>query len=153
MALSDPLQRRVALYARTANDIRVPNSVETQLSVCRIFAQRQGWRIEMTLCDRNIGGQGAARPAFQALHGAVETGTIDIVLFVALDRLGRDPGLVRRFQKTANARKVELHQVHYGKADLLDLAMLSESAFRRLATRRAERMRDLAASEAPAPSR
>lgn len=153
MIRPDQPQRRVALYARTATDIRTPNSVETQLAICRAYAQRQDWQIQMTLSDKDMAGESDARPGFQALCRAVESGAVDIVLFVSLDRLSRDLGLVRLFQRTANSQKVELHQIDYGKAHLLDLALLSASDFRKLATRRATRISGLGSPIAAAPSR
>lgn len=145
--------RRVALYARTATDIRTPNSVETQLATCRAYAQRQGWAIEMELSDKFLAGQSDDRPGFQDLCRAVESGAVDIVLFVSLDRLSRDLGLVRLLQRTATRMNVELHQVDYGKAQLLDLALLSAGDFKKLALRRAARMEEGARNTATAPSR
>lgn len=145
--------RRVALYARTATDVRIPNSVETQLAICRAYAQRQGWGIVMTQSDKDMGAQNEARAGFQALSRAVESGTVDIVLFVALDRLSRDLGLVRLFQRTAQRMQVELHQVDYGKAQLLDLALLSATDFKKLASWRATRMSGLGKNVMAAPLR
>lgn len=144
--------RRVALYARTATDIRIPNSVETQLAICRAYAQRQGWAIVMTLSDKDMGPQNDARAGFRALGRAVESGAFDIVLFVALDRLSHDLGLVRQFQKTAQRMQVELHQVDYGKAQLLDLALLSATEFKKLASWRATRISGLGKNVMAAPS-
>lgn len=144
MSPTDLPLHRVALYARTPTDIRTPNSVETQLATCRAYARRQEWGIEMELSDRKIEGPSEDRPGFQALCSVVESGAIDIVLFVSLDRLHREPSVVRQFQRTALLANVELHQVDYGNAHLLDLALLSAGEFKRLATRKAERMNELA---------
>ena len=75
------------------------------------------------------------------------------VLFVSLDRLSRDLGLVRLLQRTATRMNVELHQVDYGKAQLLDLALLSAGDFKKLALRRAARMEEGARNTATSPSR
>lgn len=88
MIQNDLSSRRVALYARTATDVRTPNSVETQLATCRTYAQRQGWHIEMEHFDKDLSGQDTARPGFQALCTAIESGRLDIVLFVSFDRQG-----------------------------------------------------------------
>lgn len=152
MSQTDLPAARVALYARNATNIRTPNSVETQLAACRNYAHRQGWSIEMELCDKDI-SETHERPGFQALCRAVESRAVDIVLFVSLDRISRDPDLVRKFQRTAIRTKVELHQVDYGNAQLLDLALLAASEFKRLALRRAARMNDLSTDGAASPSK
>lgn len=139
MTRSDPSLPRVAIYARTATDIRTPNSVEKQLASCRLHAQQQGWPVAMEHFDKDLSGPDADRPGFRALSEAIETGAVDIVLFVALDGLVRDPEILRAFQRAASRAGVELHQIEYGKAQLLDLARLSASDFTRLATIRAAR--------------
>lgn len=153
MIQNDLSSRRVALYARTATDVRTPNSVETQLATCRTYAQRQGWHIEMEHFDKDLSGQDTARPGFQALCTAIESARLDIVLFVSLDRLSRDTDLVRNFQRAADRANVELHQVDYGKAQLLDLALLSATEYKRLALRRAARMNELTKGGMVSPSR
>ena len=130
MSQTDLPAPRVALYASKATDIRTLNSVETQLAACRNYAHRQRWSIEMELCDKDISETHEERPGFQELCRAVESRAVDIVLFVSLDRISRDADLVRKFQLTANRTKVELHQVDYGNAQLLNLALLAASEFK-----------------------
>lgn len=113
----------------------------------------EGWSIEMELCDKDISGTHEERPGFQALCRAVESRAFDIVLFLSLDRISRDADLVRKFQRTANRRKVELHQVDCVNAQLLDLALLAASEFKRLALRRAARMNDLSTDGTTSPSK
>jgi DNA invertase Pin-like site-specific DNA recombinase len=149
----DLTKKRVALYARIATDIRTPNSVETQLATCSAYAQRQGWDVVMVLSDKDMSARNEERTGFQALSRAVEQGDVDIVLFVSLNRLSLDLGLVRLFQKTAARLQVELHQIDFGKAHLLDLAILSASDFKKLATSRATRIGGPSKNIVAAPSR
>lgn len=80
----------IALYARYSSDNQRDASIEDQLRQCRERAAREGWTVVETYSDRAISGAPMIRPGIQALLADAQTGSFDIVLSEALDRLSRD---------------------------------------------------------------
>jgi len=81
---------RVALYARFSSDSQREASIEDQLRLCRIHAERQGWVIFESYADRAVSGASLIRPGIQALLADALAGRFEIVLAEALDRISRD---------------------------------------------------------------
>ena len=81
---------RAVIYARYSSDLSRDASIDDQLRLCRAHADRQGWTVARSFEDRAISGASAIRRGYQAMLEAVQSGTVDIVLAEALDRLSRD---------------------------------------------------------------
>ncbi|MEH0197138.1 recombinase family protein [Caulobacter sp. CCNWLY153] len=82
---------RVALYARYSDDKQSATSIEDQFRICRMHADKQGWRVVETYSDAAISGSTVIfRPGVQALIRDALDGKFDMVLAEALDRLSRD---------------------------------------------------------------
>ncbi len=81
---------RVALYARYSSDNQREASIEDQLRLCRLHAERQGWTIVDSYQDRAVSGASLIRTGIQALLGDALRGRFDVVLAEALDRISRD---------------------------------------------------------------
>jgi DNA invertase Pin-like site-specific DNA recombinase len=82
---------RVALYARYSDDKQSANSIEDQFRICRMHADKQGWKIVETYSDAAISGSTVIfRPGVQALIRDALAGKFEMVLAEALDRLSRD---------------------------------------------------------------
>jgi DNA invertase Pin-like site-specific DNA recombinase len=58
---------RVALYARYSSDQRREASIEDQLRLCRIHAEKQGWLVAESYHDWAVSGASLIRPGIQAL--------------------------------------------------------------------------------------
>ena len=58
---------KVALYARYSSDQQREASIEDQLRVCRIYAEKQGWSVIDSYSDRAISGASLLRPGIQEL--------------------------------------------------------------------------------------
>lgn len=84
--------QRVAVYARFSTDKQNPRSIEDQLRVCREHVERRGGALsdELIFADAGISGTSTIRPGFQALHEAVRSRRVDVIVTEDLSRIGRD---------------------------------------------------------------
>jgi DNA invertase Pin-like site-specific DNA recombinase len=60
--LATKLGARVAIYARYSSDRQSENSIEDQLRICRVRAEREGWQIVAEFHDAAISGSTDDRP-------------------------------------------------------------------------------------------
>jgi len=81
---------KVALYARYSSEDQRDASIEDQLRLCRLHAEKQGWTIVDSYTDRAISGASLLRPGIQELIQDATRGRFTIVLAEAMDRLSRD---------------------------------------------------------------
>ena len=81
---------KVALYARYSSDNQRDASIEDQLRVCRLHAEKQGWTVVDSYTDRAISGASLLRPGIQELISDAMRGKFVVVLAEAMDRLSRD---------------------------------------------------------------
>ena len=54
---------RVALYARYSSDNQRDASIADQLSVCRRYAEREGWTVAEVYSDHAVSGARCCAPA------------------------------------------------------------------------------------------
>ncbi|WP_342723734.1 recombinase family protein [Bradyrhizobium sp. B097] len=81
---------KVALYARYSLDNQRDASIEDQLRLCRLHAEKQGWTVVDSYTDRAISGASLLRPGIQELIGDAMRSKFVVVLAEAMDRLSRD---------------------------------------------------------------
>jgi site-specific DNA recombinase len=81
---------RVALYARYSSDQQREASIEDQLRLCRLHAEKQGWTVADRYQDRAVSGASLIRPGIQALLADALRGRFEVVLAEALDRISGD---------------------------------------------------------------
>jgi site-specific DNA recombinase len=81
---------KVALYARYSTDNQRDASIEDQLRLCRLHAEKQGWTVVDSYTDRAISGASLLRPGIQELISDAMQGKFVVVLVEAMDRLSRD---------------------------------------------------------------
>ncbi|MCX8999426.1 recombinase family protein, partial [Rhizobiaceae bacterium BDR2-2] len=81
---------KVAIYARYSSDNQRDASIADQLRMCRLHAEKQGWRIVEEYTDHAISGASLLRPGIQALISDAARGRFDLILSEAMDRLSRD---------------------------------------------------------------
>ncbi len=66
-------------------------SIETQVDLCREFAEQKGWTTAEVFTDFAVSGTSyKSRPGIQALIRRVEAGGVDVILCVTVDRISRD---------------------------------------------------------------
>lgn len=81
---------RIAIYARYSSELQKESSIEDQLRVCREYAEKQGWEIVQTYADKEESGASLLRPGIQSLFEDAQSGSFELVLSEALDRISRD---------------------------------------------------------------
>src|SRR5712692_1814280 len=127
---------RVALYARYSSENQRDASIEDQLRLCRLHAEKQGWTIVDSYTDRAISGASLLRPGIQNLIQDATRGRFAIVLAEAMDRLSRDQediaGLFKRMA-FAGVRIVTLSEgdvthLHVGLKGTMNALFLKDLA-------------------------
>ncbi len=82
---------KVAIYARYSSDQQRDASITDQFRMCRLRAEKEGWRVVEEYSDHSISGASMIqRPGIQALVMDSTRGRFDLVLAEALDRISRD---------------------------------------------------------------
>ena len=61
---------KVAIYARYSSDNQRDASIADQFRLCRLHAEKQGWRVIEEYSDHAISGASMIRPGIQARGGA-----------------------------------------------------------------------------------
>ena len=127
---------KVALYARYSSENQREASIEDQLRLCRLHAEKQGWTIVDSYTDRAISGASLLRPGIQELiHDAVR-GRFAIVLAEAMDRLSRDQediaGLFKRMAfsgvKIVTLSEGDVTHLHVGLKGTMNALFLKDLA-------------------------
>ncbi|MGF6313566.1 DNA invertase Pin-like site-specific DNA recombinase [Bradyrhizobium sp. i1.8.4] len=77
---------KIALYARYSSDNRRDASIEDQLRLCRLHAEKQGWTVVDSYTDRAISGASLLRPGIQELIGDAIRVKFAMVLAEAMAR-------------------------------------------------------------------
>lgn len=79
-----------AIYARTSSENQqFGYSIEEQVRRCWERCETNDWEIRYVFMDESESGRDTERPEFQRLLAVAEQGTIDVVVFWALDRFCR----------------------------------------------------------------
>ncbi len=81
---------RVAIYARYSSDMQSQASIEDQIRICTLRAEREGWHITLPYSDYAVSGASMHRAGLQMLMQDAAMGKFDVVLTEGLDRLSRD---------------------------------------------------------------
>ena len=127
---------RVALYARYSSDNQRDASIEDQLRLCRLHAERQGWSVVDSYHDRAVSGASLIRPGIQALMSDATRCRFEIVLAEALDRISRDQedvaGVFKRMAfagvKLVTLSEGEIGHLHVGLKGTMNALFLKDLA-------------------------
>ncbi|MCK1699926.1 recombinase family protein [Bradyrhizobium sp. 146] len=127
---------KIALYARYSSDNQRDASIEDQLRLCRLHAEKQGWTVVDSYADRAISGASLLRPGIQELISDATRGKFAVVVAEAMDRLSRDQediaGLFKRMA-FAGVRIVTLSEgdvthLHVGLKGTMNALFLKDLA-------------------------
>jgi DNA invertase Pin-like site-specific DNA recombinase len=82
------MSKRAAIYVRVSTDHQ---TVENQVQELRTIAERRGWLVVETYSDAGISGTKGRdkRPGLDCMLKDASRGHFDVVMAVAIDRLGR----------------------------------------------------------------
>ncbi len=127
---------KVALYARYSSENQRDASIEDQLRLCRLHAEKQGWTIVDSYTDRAISGASLLRPGIQELIQDATRGRFEIVLAEAMDRLSRDQediaGLFKRMQfggvRIVTLSEGDVTHLHVGLKGTMNALFLKDLA-------------------------
>jgi DNA invertase Pin-like site-specific DNA recombinase len=127
---------KIAIYARYSSDNQRDASIADQLRLCRLHAEKQGWRIVEEYTDHAISGASLLRPGIQALMADATRGRFDMILAEAMDRLSRDQediaGLFKRMSysdvKIVTLSEGELSHLHVGLKGTMNALFLKDIA-------------------------
>ena len=127
---------RVALYARFSSDNQREASIEDQLRLCRVYAEKHGWTIVGSYHDRAVSGASLVRAGIQGLLVDAIDGRFDIVLSEALDRISRDQedvaGVFKRMAfanvKIVTLSEGEITHLHVGLKGTMNALFLKDLA-------------------------
>ena len=128
---------RVAIYARYSTDNQRVASIADQFRVCRLHAEKQGWKIVEEHSDQAISGSTLIlRPGIQALVDDALRGRFDVVLAEALDRLSRDQediaGLYKRLRfagvPMVTLAEGDITELHVGLKGTMNALFLKDLA-------------------------
>ncbi|HVI87961.1 MAG TPA: recombinase family protein [Dongiaceae bacterium] len=128
--------RRIALYARYSSDNQRDASIEDQLRLCRLYAERQGWTVADSYVDRAVSGASLLRPGIQELIADAQRGRFDLILTESLDRLSRDQediaGLYKRMRFAGvgivTLSEGDISELHIGLKGTMGALYLKELA-------------------------
>lgn len=85
-----------AIYCRSATEEQgAPTALDRQEAACRAYARERGYLIGPVVRETGSGLR-SDRVGLTELRGAIESGSIDLVLVTDLARLSRDPQTLRR---------------------------------------------------------
>lgn len=83
--------RKAAIYARFSTDLQKDTSIDDQITVCRRYAERNGYEIVGTYSDAaKSGASTIGRDGLQDLMADAKAGGFVAVLTESLDRISRD---------------------------------------------------------------
>lgn len=115
---------RTAIYARYSTELQNEKSIEDQVALCRGYASRQGLDVVGVFEDRARSGASIiGRDGVMKMMLAAKDGGFKVILVEALDRLSRDQADLANMYKRLNFADVEIHTVHGGKVDSMQIGV------------------------------
>jgi DNA invertase Pin-like site-specific DNA recombinase len=112
---------RAVIYARYSSDQQRDASIDDQLRVCRVRAEREGWSVAETFTDHAISGTTLLRPGYQALLAHLRGP--GIVLAESLDRFSRDQEHIAAFYKQASFARARIFTLAGGEVSELHVGL------------------------------
>ena len=127
---------KAAIYARYSSDNQREASIADQLRLCRLFADREGWRLEEEYSDHAVSGATLLRAGFQALMRDALKRRFDVVLAESLDRFSRDQedtaGFFKRLTfvgvRVITLAEGEINHLHVGLKGTMNALFLKDLA-------------------------
>ena len=80
---------RTAIYARYSSEQQREASIEDQIRICKARIAAEGWTLVATYRDSAQSGASHLRPGYQKLLADARSGSFNVVVAEALDRMSR----------------------------------------------------------------
>ena len=119
---------RAAIYARYSSENQRDESIEDQIEVCRRYAARLGFEVTATFNDRAISGSNNNRPGYQQMLADARSGSFDVVIVEAIDRLARKLADIAGVHDELSFHRASLHAVNVGAITTMHVGMLGTMA-------------------------
>ena len=114
---------RVVVYARYSSDQQRDASIDDQIRICRVRAEREGWEVGEIFTDHAISGATLLRPGYQALLAHLRGTKCDIVLAESLDRFSRDQEHIAAFYKQVSFAGARIFTLSEGEVSELHIGL------------------------------
>ena len=129
---------RTAIYALYSSANQRDASIEDQLRLCKRRIESEGWSLINVYTDAAISGATVLRPAYQKLLKDVRSGSLDIIVAEALDRLSRDQEDIAALYKQISFSGVklitlaegEINELHVGLKGTMNALFLKDLAMK-----------------------
>lgn len=116
--------KRAVIYARYSTDLQNDKSVEDQVDLCKVYAERQGFKVVREYFDKAKSGASMfGRPGLADLMQAAEQGTFDVLVSESPDRISRDIADLAHVHKTLRFRGIAMNCVNGGEMDTIQIGM------------------------------
>jgi site-specific DNA recombinase len=114
---------RIVLYGRHSTAMQTATSSIDQTESCMKLVAYVGGTVLATYHDPEQSGYRRDRPGLRKLLADIESGTVDLIVCEALDRLARDAEDVAWLGKKLAYHRVQLHTVSEGHVDEIKFAV------------------------------
>jgi len=127
---------RAAIYARYSTDLQSEASIDDQVRLCRKLLDEHGWNDVAVYSDAAISGASTIRPGYQKMLEDARSGTFDILVAEALDRLSRDQediaGLYKQLTfagiRLVTRTEGEINELHVGLKGTMNALYIKDLA-------------------------
>jgi DNA invertase Pin-like site-specific DNA recombinase len=110
--------KKAAIYARFSTDLQNERSIEDQVALCRLYAERESLNVDKIYEDRARSGASIiGRDGLLALLDGARNGIFRVLIVEALDRLSRDMEDLAGLHKRLTFFDVEIRAVHEGRVN------------------------------------
>ncbi|MEH3098836.1 recombinase family protein [Sphingomonas adhaesiva] len=115
--------RRCAIYARFSTDKQSATSAEDQVAACTLRAEREGWDVAAVYTDVAISGASNRRPGMTQMLQDAASGSFDIVLAEAIDRIARNQADIATIYQRLEFAGVEIVTLTEGAVNELHIGL------------------------------
>lgn len=116
--------KRAAIYARYSTDLQNDQSVEDQVALCELYADRIGLSVVAAYHDRAKSGASTfGRPGLASLMAAAESASFEVLVSESPDLVSRDMADLAGIHKALEFRGIEINCVNGGRMDTMSIGM------------------------------
>jgi len=114
---------RAVIYTRYSSNLQKVASIEDQIRLCRMYAEREGWEVVRCYEDPATSGASILRPSIQRLLRDAQEQHFDIVVSEALDRLSRNQADIAQLYQTLSFADVGIQTLSEGPVNEMHIGL------------------------------